>query len=160
MEFEDRSRIGAFRFDPTDEILVGNYLVNKVLAQPLPHDAILEYDVFQADPSNLPGGEKHLDWLKFFFYNVGAAVFEDYDNRVAGNGQWKILQKHEDVELPETVQWICKKSTFIFWESKRTRSVKTNWTMEEFRVAPKSNPSQVADMAVYRIWKNSGRLQA
>nr|KYP55875.1 Putative NAC domain-containing protein 94 [Cajanus cajan] len=142
MELQNHSESIGFRFDPTDDILAGYYL-RRILAQSLPNDVIQEYDVFQTQPWGLPGGEKHLNWLKFFFYNIGARVFENPDKRVAGNGQWRIMEKDEDFQLPTKLQWIAKRNILVFWEAKGNRFTETNWMMHEFHLAPKSNPSQV-----------------
>lgn len=45
----------GFRFHPTDEELVVQYLKRKVLAYPLPASIIPEVDVCKSDPWDLPG---------------------------------------------------------------------------------------------------------
>ena len=45
----------GFRFHPTDEELVVQYLKRKVFACPLPASIIPEVDVCKADPWDLPG---------------------------------------------------------------------------------------------------------
>lgn len=45
----------GFRFHPTDEELVVQYLRRKVHSSPLPASIIPEVDVFKSDPWNLPG---------------------------------------------------------------------------------------------------------
>ncbi|RDX60807.1 NAC domain-containing protein 41, partial [Mucuna pruriens] len=143
----------GFRFDPTDDVLVGYYLRKKTLCKPLPNDLIPDYDVFQSEPWALPGGEKHLNWQRFFFYDTRTRVFENPDKRGAGNGQWRVVEKCEDVELPTKLQVISKRNMLVFWEAKGNSFTKTNWAMHEFRLAPKSNQSQMFDLAVYRIFK-------
>ncbi|TKY45374.1 NAC domain-containing protein 83 [Spatholobus suberectus] len=137
------------RFDPTDDILV-YYLRKKVLAQPLPNTLIQDYDVFQTEPWKLPGGEKHLNWQKFFFYNTEARVFENPDKRTAGNGQWRAVEKDQDL--------IGKRNTLVFWEAKGKRFTETKWVMHEFRLAPISNPSQMTIWAVYRIFEMEKKI--
>jgi hypothetical protein len=48
----------GYRFHPTDEELVVHYLKRKVLGLPMPASVIPEFDVFQNDPSSLPGLSK------------------------------------------------------------------------------------------------------
>ena len=48
----------GYRFHPTDEELVVHYLKRKVLGLPLPASVIPEFDVFQNNPSSLPGLSK------------------------------------------------------------------------------------------------------
>ena len=45
----------GFRFHPTDEELVVQYLRRKVHSSPLPTFIIPEVDVFKSDPWDLPG---------------------------------------------------------------------------------------------------------
>ena len=45
----------GFRFHPTDEELVVQYLKRKVLSCPLPASIIPEVDVCKSDPWDLPG---------------------------------------------------------------------------------------------------------
>ncbi|TKY63015.1 NAC domain-containing protein 41 [Spatholobus suberectus] len=142
----------GYRFDPTDDILVGYYLRKKIVAQPLPNNLIQDCDVFQTEPWGLPGGGKHLNWQKFFFYDTRARVFENPDKRGAGNGEWHAVEKGQDVEFPSK-QLVGKKNILVFWEASGNRFTKTNWVMHEFRLAPKSSPSQMSLLAVYRIFE-------
>ncbi|KAJ6420883.1 hypothetical protein OIU84_028291 [Salix udensis] len=54
----------GYRFHPTDEELVVHYLKRKVLGLPLPASVIPEFDVFQNNPSSLPGDLKE---KRYFF---------------------------------------------------------------------------------------------
>ena len=45
----------GFRFHPTDEELVVQYLKRKALSCPLPASIIPEFDVCKSDPWDLPG---------------------------------------------------------------------------------------------------------
>ncbi|TYI94459.1 hypothetical protein E1A91_D02G205700v1 [Gossypium mustelinum] len=59
----------GFRFHPTDEELVVQYLGRKVLAWPLPASIIPEVDDYKADPGDLPG---HLEQERYFFSTTEA----------------------------------------------------------------------------------------
>ncbi|RDY05846.1 NAC transcription factor 32, partial [Mucuna pruriens] len=142
----------GYRFDPADDVLAGYYLRKKMLTQPLPNDLIQDCDVFQTEPWGLPGGGKHLNWQRFFFYDTRTRVFENIDKRDAGNGQWRVVEKLQDVELTSK-QVIAKRNVLVFWEANGNSFAKTNWVMHEFRLAPKSNQSLMSAMAVYRIFE-------
>lgn len=45
----------GFRFHPTDEELVVQYLRRKIFACPLPASIIPDFDVCKSDPWDLPG---------------------------------------------------------------------------------------------------------
>jgi len=46
----------GYRFDPTDPVLAGYYLTKRLRGHPLPNGLILDYDVHQTEPWELPGG--------------------------------------------------------------------------------------------------------
>ncbi|KAK7377643.1 hypothetical protein VNO80_03072 [Phaseolus coccineus] len=140
----------GYRFDPTDEILAGYYLRKRIMAQPLPNDLIQDCDVHQTEPWALPGGGKYMNWQRFFFYDVRTHVFENPEKRDAGKGQWKVVEKDQEVEF-SAEQVIAKKSVLVFWKAKGNSLAKTNWVMHEFRLALKSHPSKMSAMAVCRI---------
>lgn len=56
----------GFRFHPTDEELVVQYLKRKVFSFPLPASIIPEVDLCKSDPWDLPG--QYL-FFSFFIYN-------------------------------------------------------------------------------------------
>lgn len=58
----------GFRFHPTDEELVVQYLTRKVFSCPLPASIIPEIDVCKFDPWDLPG-EQELVKL-YLFYDI------------------------------------------------------------------------------------------
>lgn len=45
----------GFRFQPTDEEIVFQYLSRKIFSHPLPAQVIPEIDIFSFDPWELPG---------------------------------------------------------------------------------------------------------
>ncbi|KAK7311323.1 hypothetical protein RJT34_09383 [Clitoria ternatea] len=145
----------GYKFHPTDDVLVGYYLKKKVFAQPLPPQLIPDYDVYQAEPWSLPGGGKLYCDMKYFFYQTSSRLFENPDVRVVVNGQWRCDEKNKHIMLPENRHLIGKQNTFVFWKasSNNNRFIKTNWVMNEFHLAPMSDPSQLSAWAVYRIFQ-------
>lgn len=51
----------GFRFHPTDEELVFQYLKRKIFACPLPASIIPDFDVCKSDPWDLPGNSGNLN---------------------------------------------------------------------------------------------------
>lgn len=143
----------GYRFDPTDDILVGYYLREKIFNQPLPNNLIRDYDVFQTEPWNLPGGGKHMNWQSFVFYDTKSRVFEDPEKRGAGNGEWRIVEKGQEFELSNNEDGVGKKNILVFWEANGDCFTKTNWVMHELFLDPKSNSSLMSTLAVYRIFE-------
>ncbi|XP_057444621.1 NAC domain-containing protein 83-like [Lotus japonicus] len=144
----------GYMFDPTDEVLVNFYLKRRVFSQSLPVQIIPDSNVFQIEPWRLPGGDgKIFNERKCFFYKTMGSNFESLGTRVAGNGQWKIVEKGIDVPIPRNNEVIGKRNTLIFWEVQETCVRRTKWVMHEFLLVLIANPSKMANWAVYRIFK-------
>ncbi|KAL2320353.1 hypothetical protein Fmac_029322 [Flemingia macrophylla] len=146
----------GYRFDPTDEILTGYYLRKKILSQPLPQNLIPECNVFQAEPWRLQGGGRYLNWQKFFFYDPKDRVFENSDKIGAGNGEWRKVERGQQIEL-SCKEVIAKRNSYAYWESNGGNFTRTNWVMNEFHLILKSNPAMRSGMGVYRIFEMEGR---
>ncbi|XP_020224897.1 NAC domain-containing protein 41 [Cajanus cajan] len=146
----------GFCFDPSDEVLTGYYLRKKILSQPLPHNFIPECDVFQTEPWRLQGGGRHLNWQKYFFYDPKDRVFENTVKIGAGNGEWRAVERGEQIEL-SSIQMIAQRNTYVFWERNDNNFIRSNWVMKEFHLALNSNPSLRFCMGVYRIFEMEGR---
>ncbi|XP_057423460.1 NAC domain-containing protein 83-like [Lotus japonicus] len=91
---------------------------------------------------------------------------ESLDMRVAGSGQWRVVEKGKDVHIPRNNQVIGKRNTLIFWEVEGVCARRIKWVMHEFRLVLISNPSknyqitrlcklkmQIAKWSVYRIFQ-------
>ncbi|XP_057452014.1 NAC domain-containing protein 83-like [Lotus japonicus] len=150
MTYEDQDGnvrlLPGYKFDPTDEVLVYFYLKKKAFAQPLPFQIIPYFDVFQTEPWGLPGGDgKIFNERKCFFYNTMGRDLENLDIRVAGSGEWRVIEKGKDVLIPRNNQVIGKRNTLNFWEVQEACTRRTKWVMHEFRLALIANPSKNKD---------------
>ncbi|XP_057432041.1 NAC domain-containing protein 83-like [Lotus japonicus] len=145
----------GYKFDPTDEVLIDFYLKRRVFAQLVPFHIIPDFDVFQTEPWGLPGGDgKIFNERKCFFYNTRSRDLENIDIRVAGSGQWRVMEKDKYIPIPRNNQVIGKRNTMNFWEVQGVYARRTEWVMHEFRLALIANPSKMENWAVYRIFKN------
>ncbi|XP_057451886.1 NAC domain-containing protein 2-like [Lotus japonicus] len=91
----------GYMFDPTDDVLVEFYLTRRVFAQRLPVQIIPDFDVFQTEPWGLPGGDgKIFNERKIFFYNTMDRDLENNDERVAGSGHLRVIEKGKCVPIP------------------------------------------------------------
>ncbi|XP_057452013.1 NAC domain-containing protein 83-like [Lotus japonicus] len=159
MTYEDKDGsvrlLPGYKFDPTDEVLVYFYLKKKAFAQPLPFQIIPVFDVFQCEPWGLPGGDgKIFNERKCFFYNTMGRDLENLDIRVAGSGEWRVIEKSKDVHIPRNNKVIGKRNTLNFWEVQGACTRRTKWVMHEFRLTLIANPSKMANWVVYRIFQN------
>ncbi|XP_057432560.1 NAC domain-containing protein 83-like [Lotus japonicus] len=146
----------GYKFDPTDEVLVDFYLKRRVFAQPLPFQIIPNFNVFQTEPWCLPGGVdgKIFNERKCFFYNTMCRDLENIDVRVAGSGQWRVVEKGKNIPIPQNNLVVGRRNTLNFWEMQGAYARRTKWVMHEFRLALIANPSKMANWAIYHIFKN------
>ncbi|KAA8530076.1 hypothetical protein F0562_004785 [Nyssa sinensis] len=75
----------GFRFHPTDEELLVHYLKRKVFSFPLPASVIPEFDVFQTNPSDLPGDSKEKRY--FFSKRKGSSEQRTTESEVLVTGR-------------------------------------------------------------------------
>ncbi|KAJ6845758.1 NAC domain-containing protein 83-like isoform X2 [Iris pallida] len=151
----------GFRFHPTDEELVLQYLRRKALSVPLPASVISEVELGKYDPSELPGcygGEK------YFFSHLGEARYR----RAARSGYWKATGKDKPVVASgRRNEVVGMKRVLVFFRGKPPRASRTDWIMHEYRLAgsgavPASMPThcknctlanQGKDWVVCRVFK-------
>lgn len=132
----------GFRFHPTDEELVVQYLKRKVFACPLPASIIPEVDVCKADPWDLPGegGQER------YFFSTREAKYPNGNrsNRATVSGYWKATGKDKAVVAggrssnnhPSLV--VGMKKTLVFYRGKPPHGSRTDWIMHEYRLVDAS----------------------
>ncbi|CAL0310650.1 unnamed protein product [Lupinus luteus] len=160
----------GFRFHPTDEELVVQYLKKKTTSAPLPVHIIAEIDLYKFDPWELPAkavfGEN--EW--YFFtprdrkYPNGARP-----NRASTSGYWKATGTDKPVLTSCGTQKVGVKKALVFYGGKPPRGIKTNWIMHEYRLVDnkpnnrplgcdlgnKKNSLRLDDWVLCRIYKKN-----
>lgn len=125
----------GFRFHPTDEELVLQYLKRKVFACPLPASIIPEVDVCKSDPWDLPGdGEQER-----YFFSTREAKYPNGNrsNRATGSGYWKATGIDKQIVASRSNQVVGMKKTLVFYRGKPPHGSRTDWVMHEYRlIAP------------------------
>ncbi|KAJ1290352.1 hypothetical protein BS78_02G236300 [Paspalum vaginatum] len=132
----------GFRFHPTDEELVVQYLRRKALSRPLPAAVIpVVPDVTSLDPWDFPGASEGEAY--FFSLRRAPATGRGSSRRRAGSGYWKATGK----EKPVFVQCdggagggrrqllVGVKTALAFHRSEPPPSSRTGWVMHEYRLA-------------------------
>ncbi|XP_024398320.1 uncharacterized protein [Physcomitrium patens] len=126
----------GFRFQPTDEELVGFYLKNMVTGNRTEVELINVLDLYRYDPWELPAmaamqGER--EWLFFCprdkKYPNGARP-----NRVTTSGYWKATGTDRPVRRAHDSRCIGLKKTLVFYTGKAPKGLKTEWIMNEYRL--------------------------
>ncbi|XP_016472368.1 NAC domain-containing protein 83-like [Nicotiana tabacum] len=135
----------GFRFHPTDEELVFQYLKRKVFSFPLPASIIPDMDVHKSDPWDLPGD---LEQERYFFSTREEKHPKgNRSNRATNSGYWKAtgLDKQIVSSRGKQQQLVGMKKTLVFYKGKPLHGCRTDWIMHEYRLAnlePKKIPTQ------------------
>nr|XP_009421199.1 PREDICTED: NAC transcription factor NAM-B2-like [Musa acuminata subsp. malaccensis] len=122
----------GYRFLPTADELVVDYLANWIAGAPLPSRAVAFADVYGTEPWNLLGSDRHEG---YFFAerkpknNGGSRV-----DRKAGSGSWTLYKKQEPVKsiVGGREMVVGRKSCLSFNDGRRKNS---GWTMYEFEMS-------------------------
>lgn len=122
----------GFRFHPTDEELVVEYLKKKVLCIPLPASIIPEFDVCKSDPWNLPGDNKK---DRYFFSPREAKYLNgNRSHRSTVSGYWKATGRDKQIVSSKLKQVVGMKKTLVFYRGKPSEGSRTDWVMHEYRL--------------------------
>ncbi|OVA09625.1 NAC domain [Macleaya cordata] len=130
----------GFRFHPTDEELVVQYLKRKVFACPLPASIIPEYD-----PWDLPG-----DWeQERYYFSTREAKYRNGNrtNRATGSGYWKATGIDKQIVAPRSNQVVGMKKTLVFYRGKPPNGSRTDWIMHEYRLAGAGTKSSISSQS-------------
>ncbi|XP_042461572.1 NAC domain-containing protein 83-like [Zingiber officinale] len=125
----------GFRFHPTDEELVVQYLKRKVFSCPLPASIIPDVILARFDPWDLPGGCEE----ERYFFSLKEAKYPNGNrsNRAARSGYWKATGKDKAIKSPAAGvgQVVGMKKVLVFYRGKPPAGAKTDWVMHEYRLA-------------------------
>ncbi|KAG6584471.1 NAC domain-containing protein, partial [Cucurbita argyrosperma subsp. argyrosperma] len=130
----------GFRFHPTDEELISQYLCKKVMDANFSCKPIGEVDLNKSEPWDLPWKAKMGEGEWYFFclrdrkYPTGLRT-----NRATESGYWKATGKDKEIYRGKTL--VGMKKTLVFYGGRAPKGEKSNWVMHEFRLEGK--PSAV-----------------
>ncbi|NP_001312702.1 NAC domain-containing protein 72-like [Nicotiana tabacum] len=151
----------GFRFYPTDEELLVQYLCRKVAGHDFSLQIIAEIDLYKFDPWVLPSkaifGEK--EW---YFFSPRDRKYPNGSrpNRVAGSGYWKATGT--DKIITTEGRKVGIKKALVFYVGKAPKGTKTNWIMHEYRLgeSPRKNgSSRLDEWVLCRIYKKNSSGQ-
>ncbi|XP_038702863.1 NAC domain-containing protein 83-like [Tripterygium wilfordii] len=146
----------GFRFHPTDEELVVQYLKRKALCFPLPASIIPEVDVCRSDPWDLPGDCEQ----ERYFFSTREAKYPNGNrsNRATGSGYWKATGIDKKIATSKGNQVVGMKKTLVFYRGKPPHGSRTDWIMHEYRLVnsddtqQKMNSTQMENWVICRIF--------
>lgn len=128
----------GFRFQPTDEEIVFQYLIRKTFSCPLPASIIPEINICKHDPWDLPGD---IEQDRYFFSNKEAKY--NGADRASIGGYWKPTGLDKQIICNKRKPIFGMKKTLVFYKGKSTsHAYRTDWIMHEYRlVLPKNSSS-------------------
>ncbi|GLT79456.1 hypothetical protein SLA2020_509440 [Shorea laevis] len=123
----------GFRFQPTDEELVFQYLKCKVFSFPLPASIIPDINVCKYDPWDLPGD---FEQERYFFSNKEAKYRNGSRiNRATASGYWKATGVDKKIASSGRNQMVGMRKTLVFHTGKPPHGTRTEWIIHEYRLA-------------------------
>lgn len=161
----------GFRFHPTDEELVVQYLKRKAFSCPLPAAVIPEINLCDFDPWDLPGNNNtsiSCLWIWFskiksnlfvysgesegerYFFNLVERSTYHRSNRATVSGYWKAAGKPKPVAAAASSELVGMKRVLVFHRGKPARGSATDWVMHEYclpsNLAQRSNLIRVREI--------------
>ncbi|KAL1566472.1 NAC domain-containing protein 83-like [Salvia divinorum] len=124
----------GFRFQPTDQEIVFQYLARKIFSSPLPASVIPELDVFAFHPSNLPGDSER---DRYFFAR------REVDLQSCGGkgfgGFWKVTGPDRRIVCSKRTPIVGIRRTLVFYQGKHPRAVRTDWFVHVYCIVLSEN---------------------
>ncbi|KAL2459716.1 NAC transcription factor 29-like [Forsythia ovata] len=147
----------GFRFKPTHDELIVDYLMKKINNEKLPRNNITVANIYEFNPEILV-----VNWRgrMVLLYIEGKKIKKwERPNRAAGNGYWKATGADNIVKRNgENVG--CRKA-LVFYEGKPPNGAKTSWIMHEYTVNNPPTPQRLSsddmrldDLVLCRIKNN------
>ncbi|KAM7464776.1 hypothetical protein LguiA_032897 [Lonicera macranthoides] len=142
----------GFRFHPTDEELVVQYLKRKVFLCPLPAFIIPEVDVCKSDPWDLPGESEQ----EKYFFSTREVKYPNgsRSNRATVSGYWKATGIDKQIVTCRNNHVVGIKKTLVFYRGKPPHGSRTDWIMHEYRLVspPQTSAVKMENWVLCRIF--------
>nr|QSD99826.1 NAC family transcription factor [Melilotus albus] len=140
----------GFRFHPTDEELVVQYLKRKVFSFPLPASIIPEVDLCKSDPWDLPGDMEQ----ERYFFSTKEAKYPNGNrsNRATNSGYWKATGLDKQIMNSKSHEVVGMKKTLVFYRGKPPHGSRTDWIMHEYRLTSSHSNSLNENWVLCRIF--------
>ncbi|XP_062114906.1 NAC domain-containing protein 83-like [Humulus lupulus] len=143
----------GFRFQPTDEELVFQYLRCKVFSCPLPpysSDIVPEINLCNYDPWDLPSSGD-LEQDRYFFSNKEAKYKNgNRSNRRTSSGYWKATGSDKKIVSSTMKHIVGTRKTLVFYRGKPPHGARTDWFMHEYTLT--FDPQQITQNQTELNW--------
>ncbi|KAK6117788.1 hypothetical protein DH2020_048475 [Rehmannia glutinosa] len=124
----------GFRFQPTDEEIVFQYLAPKIFSSPLPATVIPEINnIFCFDPLELPGNSEQ---DRYFFSNKESNYRNvNRSSRATCAGFWKVTGFHKQISCSKRMPIVGMRKTLVFYKGKNSCATRTDWFMHLYCIS-------------------------
>ncbi|XP_058210117.1 transcription factor JUNGBRUNNEN 1-like [Rhododendron vialii] len=131
----------GYRFCPTDQELVVEYLREKVGRKRLPLNRIMDVDLYSCSPRQLSEMYELKREEEWYFFTSRNKKYPKgkRPNRATGNGFWKASGADSQVSNGGSI--VGYKKALVYYEGPARCGVKTDWKMQEYRLANHDTPS-------------------
>ncbi|KAM7279032.1 hypothetical protein ACFE04_006166 [Oxalis oulophora] len=125
----------GYRFRPTDEELINEYLRKKIKNIPMAPHRIMDVVLYSHNPYDLAGNYSSYGDNEWYFFTPRERKYKNgtRPNRAAGDGYWKATGADKNVKSKDTT--IGFKKSLVFYKGKPPKGNKTNWIMHEYTLA-------------------------
>ncbi|KAI3461110.1 hypothetical protein Pfo_017773 [Paulownia fortunei] len=154
----------GYRFMPTDDELILEYLQKKINNEPIPISEISAVNLYQHNPHTLAETHPQLGEKEWYFFTPRDRKYRNGSrpSRSAGTGYWKATGADKHVVFENKI--VGYRKALVFYEGRPPRGDKTNWIMHEYRVDQTSRPSRrdandmrLDDWVLCRIYEKAAR---
>uniref|UniRef100_A0A0D9XRL7 NAC domain-containing protein n=1 Tax=Leersia perrieri TaxID=77586 RepID=A0A0D9XRL7_9ORYZ len=129
----------GYRFRPTEEVLIVNYLYPRALHMPLPCEIIADINILQHHPSDIVPEEESQTGKHFFTRKTIKYPGGHRSNRVVGNGSWRATGSEVPIYCKlgngANNMLVGMRRTLVFYNGKSQATECMVWAMHEFRLA-------------------------
>ncbi|XWS43140.1 hypothetical protein CRYUN_Cryun16bG0076900 [Craigia yunnanensis] len=133
----------GYRFAPTDDELMEEYLMKKINNEPLPPNQIHEVNLYSKDPNQLTVEYKPITETEWYFFTPRVKKYPNGSRPKRGtpNGYWK--PTGVDKAIPHYSQNpVGFKKTLDFFIGEYPKGNKNGWKMHEYKVTNNNKNSQ------------------
>ncbi|THU63080.1 hypothetical protein C4D60_Mb01t11980 [Musa balbisiana] len=130
----------GYRFLPTAEELVVDYLANWVAGTPLPGRVVAFADVYGTEPWNLLGSDRQEGY--FFAERQPKTGGGSRVDRTAGTGSWTLNRRQEPVKsIVDGREMVVGRKSFLSFKDGRRKN--SGWTMYEYEMCSSAFETRV-----------------
>uniref|UniRef100_J3M774 NAC domain-containing protein n=3 Tax=Oryza brachyantha TaxID=4533 RepID=J3M774_ORYBR len=132
----------GFRFHPTDEELVVNYLQRRAIGQMCPIPIIADVDIYNFNPWELPSVALFGEY-EWYFFTLRDHKYPNSvrSSRSAASGFWKATGTDKPIQVASMQDTpIAMKKALVFYVGRPPMETKTTWIMHEYRLTNTRGP--------------------